>query len=73
MDKRILNLRKNLKKYREEHKISLKEVGVILGEKSKYYRTVIYGWENGIRTPNLQSLLRLCDKTNTTIEYWLRD
>lgn len=59
------NISKVLKEYRKKNNYSVKDVSVLLGERSiKAAPKTIYGWESGQSQPSADILLTLCELYN---------
>ncbi|MDD3350202.1 MAG: helix-turn-helix transcriptional regulator [Eubacteriales bacterium] len=60
-------LGKNLKKLREEHKISQTVVGEAVGRQ----KTIVSRWENGTRFPEAETLAELAEFYDVSVDYLL--
>lgn len=59
------NIAKVLKEYRKKNHYSVKDVSILLQERSiKAAPKTIYGWESGQSQPNADILLTLCELYN---------
>ncbi len=56
---------KNLKKLREQHNLSQQKLADIL----LVSQQSIYKYENGITSPDIETLIRMADYFNTSIDY----
>lgn len=64
----LKNIASNMKTFRQEKGYSLKK----LSEESGISETAIVGWEQARRSPNLFSLMCVCDVLNCTVDEYIR-
>lgn len=61
------DIAKALKEYRKKNHYSVKDVSIMLGERSmEVAPKTIYGWESGQAKPSADMLLTLCELYNIT-------